>query len=83
MKKNILGEMIGWYGTITIVSAYALVSFGVMSASSLIYQMLNMTGALGIVYIASKKKDYQSSVLNIIWVIIALIAIVNILHIFN
>lgn len=78
MKKYI-EEIVGWYGTVAIVVAYAMTSFGVLATSSLIYQILNGTGALGIVYISLKKKAYQPGVLNIIWAIIALIAIINIL----
>lgn len=78
MKKYI-EEIIGWYGTIAIVFAYALTSFDVLSTTSLVYQLLNGTGALGIVYISLKKKAYQPGVLNIIWAVIALIAIINIL----
>jgi hypothetical protein len=79
MNKNIFEEIIGWYGTIAIVLAYALLSFNIISSNMLIYQILNGTGALGIVLISLKKKAYQPGVLNIIWVAIALIAIINIL----
>lgn len=78
MKKYI-EEIVGWYGTVAIVTAYALLSFNVISSGSLVYQILNGTGALGIVYISLKKKAYQPGVLNIIWAVIALIAIINIL----
>jgi len=80
MKKNILGEVIGWYGALAVISAYGLLSFGYLDSGSLIYQILNVTGALGIVYIATKKKDYQSSVLNIVWALIAFVAIIGILR---
>jgi hypothetical protein len=79
MNNKIIGEIIGWYGTVAIVTAYALLSFGVISSGNIYYQLLNGTGALGIVYISLKKKDYQPGVLNIIWAVIALIAIINIL----
>jgi len=79
MKQKIIDEAIGWYGTFAIVIAYALVSFNVLSASTFLYQILNVTGALGIVYISIKKKAYQPGVLNIIWAIIALIAIIRLL----
>lgn len=79
MKKKII-EIFGWYGTIAIVLAYALLSFSLISSTSLSYQLLNLTGALGIVVVAYSKKDYQPTVLNIIWFLVALIAIINILH---
>jgi hypothetical protein len=79
MKKTFI-EIFGWYGTVAIVLAYALVSFSVLSSGSIWYQLLNGTGALGIVAVSLYKKDYQPGVLNIIWVLIALIAIFNILN---
>ena len=78
MTKKILDEIIGWYWTISIVLAYALLSFEIISSNNIIYQGLNGTGAIGIVYISFKKKAYQPGVLNIIWAIIALISIVKI-----
>ena len=78
MKKIII-ESLGWYGTIAIVLAYALVSFGLLSSENIWYQILNCTGAIGIVVISFSKKTYQPGVLNLIWTIIALIAIVKIL----
>jgi hypothetical protein len=79
MNKKIIDEIIGWYGTVAIVSAYALLSFGVIISDSLFYQILNATGAVGIVFISFKKKTYQPGVLNIIWTIIATVAIIKIL----
>lgn len=75
--KQIIAETIGWYGTIAIVGAFALVSFEVFPATSILYQILNGTGALSIVYISFKKKAYQPGVLNVIWAIIAGAAIIR------
>jgi len=77
MKTKVFDEIIGWYGTIAIVGAYALLSFGVISANSMAYQLLNATGAIGIVVISFKKKAYQPGVLNIIWTVIAIVAIIK------
>ncbi len=78
MKKYIT-EIVGWYGVVAILSAYALMSLGILSSHNIYYQLLNLSGALGIVYDSFKDKDYQPVVLNIIWAVIALIAIVNII----
>lgn len=77
--KQIIEETIGWYGTVAIVVAFAMVSFEILAPTSLIYQILNGTGALGIVYISFKKKVYQPGVLNIIWAVIAAIAIIRLI----
>jgi hypothetical protein len=78
-NKKIIDELIVWYGTAAILIAYALISFELLSAKSFIYQVLNGTGALGIVYISFKKKAYQPGILNVIWAVIAVIAIVSII----
>jgi hypothetical protein len=77
-RKEIIDESIGWYGTFAIVFAYASLSFGIFSSNDLLYQILNGTGALGIIYISFRKKTYQPGVLNIIWLIIAMVAIIRI-----
>jgi len=78
MKQKLI-ELFGWYGTVAIVGAYALVSFSILQPNNLAYQLLNLTGAIGIVVVSLYKKVYQPGVLNIIWTIIALIAILKIL----
>jgi multidrug transporter EmrE-like cation transporter len=77
MRKFV--EFFGWYGTVAIVVAYALVSFSVLQPTSLWYQILNGTGAMGIVVVSFYKRANQPGILNIIWTIIALVAIIKIL----
>lgn len=77
-QTKIIDEIIGWYGMVAIVIAFAAVSFELLSATNMWYQILNGTGALGIVYISFKKRAYQPGVLNIIWAVIAVISLVRI-----
>jgi hypothetical protein len=72
-------EIEGWYGTIAILGAYALSSFNLISTQSYLYQILNITGALGIVAVSLRRKAYQPAVLNIMWTVIGLIAVIKIL----
>lgn len=74
-----LVELYGWYGMAAIVLAYALVSFSVIEASGLTFQILNGTGALGIALVSFQKKAYQPGVLNIIWTLIAIVAVAKII----
>jgi NADH:ubiquinone oxidoreductase subunit 6 (subunit J) len=76
MKKKTI-EIMGWYGAAAIVGAYALTSFGILTSSNIWYQLINLTGALGIAVISFSKKAYQPAVLNILWIIIAIIALVR------
>ena len=68
-------ELLGWYGTIAIILAYALVSFSALEPTSIWYQLLNGTGAIGIVFSSLYKKDYQPAVLNLFWALIAFAAL--------
>lgn len=69
----------GWYGVLAILLAYLLLSFNVIASKSLSYQLLNLTGALGIIVEAVSKKDAQPAVLNGAWAAIAILAIVRIM----
>ena len=79
MKKNIIINVLGWYGVAAILTAYILLNINIVSSQNMSYQLLNITGAICIAYDSFKDRDYQPVVLNIIWAIVALIAIVKIL----
>ena len=74
-------EIFGWYGVAVILGAYALVSFSVIAAQSFVFQLLNASGALGIVVdsLYGRSRNIQPAILNFIWMIIAVIAIARIL----
>ena len=76
MKKA--SGILGWYGVIATVVAYILVSFLILSPTSLLYQALNLMGALGVTIETYYRKDYQPFWLNLIWMLIALVAIASI-----
>ena len=76
MDKSLLAaEILGWYGAIAILLAYALVSFSVIAGDSILFQLLNITGSIGLLLIAFAKRVYQSVILNIEWALIGTIAI--------
>jgi len=75
MKK--VSGILGWYGVIATLGAYLFVSFSLLSPTSLSYQALNLTGALGVTIETYYRKDYQPFWLNLIWMMIALVAIIN------
>lgn len=77
--KKILLEVLGWYGVVAIFVAYLLVSYSVIQPQSYAYQILNLTGGIGIVAVSLYKKNYQPAVLNIIWSVVALSAIIMLL----
>ncbi len=78
-QAKLVAEVVGWYGTIAIIGAYALVSFNLLSPNSVWYQLLNLTGAIGIIVISLIKKVRQSVVLNLFWAAIATLALLRLL----
>lgn len=79
MIKHALTETVGWCGVLAIVGAYTLVSFQVIAADSLSYQLLNLTGGFGIIVTSLSKKDYEPVVLNVFWIAIASVAILTVI----
>jgi hypothetical protein len=75
-NRKTAAEIAGWYGTTAIVVAYVLVSFKVVSAQGVFFQLLNLTGAIGIMTISLVKKLRQTVVLNLFWAAIAVVALV-------
>ena len=80
MTRNNFLETFGWYGAVVTLLAYALISEGFFCANNIWYQLLNLTGGIGLTAIASYKKDYPLIALNAIWAIIALAMIVKIIY---
>lgn len=80
MRRTVL-EIVGWYGAVAIIAAYILVSFDLIIADSLLYQVLNGTGAAGIVLVSVAKRSWQPAVLNTVWMAIAGVALIRLFFI--
>lgn len=76
-KKIVLLESAGWAGALMIIAGFALNSFGVISAQSYVYLLLNLAGAVGIIAVSLYKKIYQTVAINSFWLIITLVAVMN------
>lgn len=74
-----LVDLIGWYGMLAILTSFFLISFNYVESSSVLYQTLNLTGALGILANAFMQKAYPSVGLNAVYALIALIALARII----
>jgi predicted ATP-dependent Lon-type protease len=79
IKPTLFTEFCGWYGMSALILAYALVSFGTLSAGGIIFQLLNITGSIGLLIDATAKKVIQLVLLNIFWALIGIITIIRLL----
>lgn len=58
-----------------LIAAYCFVSFGALSSDSLVFQLLNLTGAAGLLIVAASKGVTQAVITNVFWAIIAIVAL--------
>lgn len=72
-------EIIGWYGAAAILAAYTFASFDMIDVHSTFYLILNFTGAIGILTVATAKHVRQSMLINAFWALMAATALVRII----
>ena len=63
-----------------ILLAFILTTFGVITAKDIVYGLLNLTGAAGVIISSYAKKDFQPVALNIVWLLVALAGIIRSLY---
>jgi len=71
-------QIIGWIGMVLILVAYFLISFDIVTVHNIWFQLLNIVGSFGLVLVAFGRRGWQPMVLNIIWILIAIIAMIRI-----
>lgn len=69
-------QILGWIGTFAYLLAYFLLSINKINARQFIYQALNVVGAIGLTTNAIYYTDLPNVVVNLVWGIIALSALV-------
>lgn len=72
--------VLGWIGAITTLVAYALVSLGSLSPTTLLYQGANLFASIALGTETIVHKDYQPFAVNLVWALIALIALISIVR---
>lgn len=70
-------EAAGWAGAILILASYVLLSAGRMEGRAPGYQLMNLLGAAGIAANSGYNGAVPSAVLNVIWMGIAVLALVR------
>jgi hypothetical protein len=70
-------EITGWIGTVLIVGAYFLNINGKMKSTSLPYILANLTGGILFSIYTYVHRTYPNMVVNIIWVVIAVVALLK------
>ena len=72
-------EIAGWCGAILFLASYAMVSLDILSVDSLIYQVMNLVGSVIAVALSAKHDVRQNVMVNVVWAIVSIIAIIRII----
>ena len=75
--KHRVADVIGWMGMFAVVTAYLLVSIEVLDGHSTVYQLMNLTGALALIWISWLRGVFQGVLINIFWVAIAIVGLLQ------
>lgn len=78
-RSRTMAEAAGWYGICAVLGAYALASFSVIAVDSVWFQLLNVTGSGGLIWISAVKKVRQLVIFNIIWTSVAVVSLIRII----
>ena len=77
MSVDFLIDLAGWIGALEVILAYLLISFNKLDSKSNIYQLLNLTGGIVLIVNTIYKQAYPSAFVNIVWVVIAAVALMR------
>ena len=78
LTRKLVIEVIGWVGAMFSLSAFGLNSLNVISSQSVLYLVLNIVGCFFLIVYAFFKKAHASWVLNTIWLLITVVALVKV-----
>ncbi|MEO1052300.1 MAG: hypothetical protein AAFX87_16830 [Bacteroidota bacterium] len=78
MGEKTFIDIIGWIGSVEVILAYGLISYHKITAKSIWYQLLNLTGGFFLIINTYYYKAYPSTFINVVWLFIAAVAIFNI-----
>lgn len=71
-------ELVGWTGASFSLGAYSLNSLNIIGSQSIAYLLMNIFGCFFLILYAVSKKAHASWVLNTIWLMMTLVALVKV-----
>jgi len=73
-------DILGWIGSFEVVIAYGLNSYQRIKSDSLLFYSLNITGGILLIIYSVYKAAYANTFINIVWVIIAIPALIKVMQ---
>lgn len=75
MDVALIVNLVGWLGSAAVIIAYGLVSTNRLRGDAVAYQLLNLVGGACLVINTIYWGAYPSTVVNLVWIGIAIFAI--------
>lgn len=75
-----LVDVMGWTGSICVLAAYGLNSYQVIKSDSMLFYFLNIAGGILLIIYSTEKEAYANTFINVVWVIIAVPAVIKALR---
>lgn len=80
MNEQFLYDIIGWIGSLGLLSAYGLNSYQKIKSNSYTFLLINLLSGICLIIYTLYYKTYANTFLNIAWVIIAVPALINLVR---
>ncbi|HMG89761.1 MAG TPA: hypothetical protein VK589_06870 [Chryseolinea sp.] len=71
-------DVLGWVGSLCVIIAYGLNSYQKLRSDSLIFYALNIIGGIFLIIYSNYKEAYAVIFINVVWVIIAVPAMLRV-----
>lgn len=78
MDFNLI-DAVGWIGSLCVIIAYGLNSYQKIKSDSLAFYSLNVVGGIFLIVYSNYKEAYANTFINVVWVIIAIPAIIRVI----
>jgi hypothetical protein len=73
-------EILGWIGSLEVIIAYGLNSYQRLRSDTFLFYFLNITGGFLLIIYSLYKGAYANTFINVVWVIIAIPAVIKLLR---
>lgn len=70
-------DVLGWLGALILIAAYGFISYGSASGRSPTYQISNIVGSALLIVNTAWHRAWPSSIVNVVWVVIAIAALIR------
>jgi len=70
-------EVLGWVGVVFVLGSYCLLALGIIDGNSWMYHSLVLAGSAFVAIISYQKRAFQPLVLNAIFALLAIIALIR------